>query len=82
MKIGGRGGIIKVMAAEEQLVHVTLSGGRAGQYVIKDEQPDGELTLVPDTSAEAILDRLGHTQATLAEFEAEYGAVLPADGEG
>jgi len=70
------------MAAEEQLVHVTLSGGRAGQYVIKDEQPDGELTLVPDTSAEAILDRLGHTQATLAEFEAEYGAVLPADGEG
>jgi hypothetical protein len=70
------------MAAEEQLVHVTLSGGRAGQYVIKDEQPDGELTLVPDTSAEAILDRLGHTRATLAEFEAEYGAVLPADGEG
>lgn len=70
------------MAAEEQLVHVTLSGGRAGQYVIKDEQPDGELTLVPDTSAEAILDRLGHTQATLAEFEAEYGAVGAPDGEG
>jgi hypothetical protein len=73
---------MKLMAAEEQLVHVTLSGGRAGQYVIKDEQPDGELTLVPDTSAEAILDRLGHTPATLAEFEAEYGAVLPPDGEG
>jgi hypothetical protein len=46
------------------------------------ERPDGELTLVPDTSAQAILDRLGHTQATLAEFEAEYGAVLPPDGEG
>jgi len=40
------------------------------------------LTLVPDTSAEAIVDRLGHTRATLAEFEAEYGAVLPPDGEG
>jgi hypothetical protein len=70
------------MAAEEQLVHVTLSGGLAGEYVIKDKQPDGELTLVPDTSAQAILNRLGHTRATLAEFEAEYGAVLPPDGEG
>jgi hypothetical protein len=67
------------MAAEEQLVHVTLSGDIVGDYVVKDEGPGG---LVPDTSAEAILDRLGHTQATLAEFEAEYGAVLPADGEG
>lgn len=73
---------MKVMAAEEQLVHVTLSGDISGEYVLKDEGPDGELTLVPDTSAEAMLDRLGHTQATLAEFEAEYGAVLPADGEG
>jgi hypothetical protein len=42
-------------------------------YVVKDEGPDGEITLVPDTSADAILDRLGHTRATLAEFEAEYG---------
>jgi hypothetical protein len=73
---------MKVMAAEEQLVHVTLSGDISGEYVVKDESPDGELTLVPDTSAEAILDRLGHTQATLAEFEAEYGAVLEPDGEG
>lgn len=70
------------MATEQQLVHVTLSGDISGEYVVKDESPEGELTLVPDTSAEAILDRLGHTQATLAEFEAEYGAVLPADGEG
>jgi hypothetical protein len=77
-KIGRRGGIMKVMAAEEQLVHVTLSGDISGEYVVTDESPDGELTLVADTSAEAILDRLGHTQATLAEFEAEYGAVLPA----
>jgi hypothetical protein len=82
LKIEKRGGIMKVMAAEEQLVHVTLSGDINGDYVVKDEGPDGEITLVPDTSAEAILDRLGHTQATLAEFEAEYGAVLPPDGEG
>ena len=70
------------MATEQQLVHVTLSGDISGDYVVRDEGPDGEITLIPDTSAEAILDRLGHTRATLAEFEAEYGAVLPADGEG
>lgn len=62
--------------------HVTLSGDINGEYVVKDERPNGELTLVPDTSAQAILDRLGHTRATLAELEAEYGAVLPADGDG
>jgi hypothetical protein len=82
LKIGRRAGIMRLMAAEEQLVHVTLSGDISGEYVVEDTGPDGRLTLVPDTSAGAILDRLGHTQATLAEFEAEYGAVLPADGEG
>jgi len=61
--------------------HVKLSGDINGEYIVKDERPDGELTLVPDTSAEAILDRLGHTPATLAEFENEYGPVLPPDGE-
>ena len=40
------------------------------------------LLLVPDTSAQAILDRLGHKRATLAEFEAEYGPVRPSDDEG
>lgn len=62
--------------------HVTLSGDRAGEYIVKDERPDGQLTLVPDTSAQAILDRLGHRRATLAEFEAEYGPVRPPDDEG
>jgi hypothetical protein len=70
------------MATEQKLVHVTLTGDIAGEYIVKDERPDGELTLVPDTSAQAILDRLGHTQATLAELEDEYGPVLPPDGEG
>ncbi len=35
-----------------------------------------------DISAKAILDRLGHKRATLAEFEAEYGPVGAPDGEG
>lgn len=62
--------------------HVKLSGDRTGDYVVADERPDGSLTLAPDTSAKAILDRLGHEPATLAEFEAEHGVTLPRDGEG
>jgi hypothetical protein len=82
LKIGRRAGIMKLMAAEEQLVHVTLSGDRAGEYVVIDESPEGELTLVPDTSIAAISRRQHLTPATLAEFEAEYGPLLPPDGEG
>jgi hypothetical protein len=62
--------------------HVTLSGDRAGEYLIEEERSDGALLLVPDTSAEAIRRRHGLTRATLAEFEAEYGPVQPPDGEG
>ena len=62
--------------------HVKLSGDRAGDYVVADERPDGSLTLVPDTSADAILGRLGHQRGALADFEAEHGVSLPRDGEG
>lgn len=65
-----------------ELDHVTLSGDIAGEHLVKDERRDGELTLVPDTSAKAILDRLEHRPATLADLKSEYGPVLPADGEG
>jgi hypothetical protein len=64
--------------AEE--IHVTLSGGLSGQYVLEEKLPGGRVVLVPDTSAEAILGRLGHEPATLAEFEAAHGPVRPADG--
>jgi len=51
LTIEKRGSIMQTMAAEEhQLVHVTLSGDRAGEYVVIDERPGGEFTLVPDTS--------------------------------
>ncbi len=46
------------------------------------EEPDGTLVLRPDTAAEAIRRRLGSAPATVEEFEAEYGRVLPPDGEG
>ena len=70
------------MSAVAAQPHVTLSGDRAGDYLVAEEDPNGRMVIVPDNSAQAILNRLGHTRATLAEFEAEYGPVRPPDGEG
>jgi hypothetical protein len=70
---------MNAVAARE---HVTLSGDRAGEYLIQEERPDGALLLVPDTSAAAIRARHGLTPATLAEFEEEHGPVRGPDGEG
>jgi hypothetical protein len=72
---------MKVMAAEQQLVHVTLSGDINGEYLVKDEGPDGEITLVPDTSIAAVRQRLGTEPMTAEEFEQHFGD-LPTDDEG
>lgn len=71
-----------IIAGMELHAHVKLSGDRSGEYLIAEERPDGSLTLVPDTSLEAIRKRLGTEPATLAEFETEHGPVQPSDGEG
>ena len=73
------------MNAVAAQLHVTLSGDRAGDYVIEEERPDGRLVLVPDLSVKAILARHGERKATpeeFAAFVAEYGPFLPPDGEG
>jgi hypothetical protein len=70
------------MTPVAEQAHVTLSGDRAGDYVVTEERPDGALVLVPDTSITAIRKRHGLTPATLAELEAEYGPIQPPDGEG
>jgi len=62
--------------------HVKLSGDIEGPYVVEETRSDGKLVISPDTSAQAIMERLGHEPATLAEFEAVHGAVKPSDGEG
>jgi hypothetical protein len=62
--------------------HVKLSGDIEGPYVVEETQSDGRLVISPDTSAQAIMERLRHKPATLADFEAEYGPVMPPDGEG
>jgi len=61
--------------------HIKLSGDIEGPYVVEETRSDGRLVISPDTSAQAIMERLGHEPATLTEFEAEYGAVRPPDGE-
>jgi hypothetical protein len=66
----------------ERAPRVTLGGDRSGDYVIAEEREDGSLVLAPDTSMAPIRRRHGLEPATLAEFEAEYGPVLPPDGEG
>ena len=71
-----------IIPGMELHAHVRLSGDRDGEYLITEERPDGSLTLVPDTSFEAIRKRLGTEPGTLAEFEAEHGPVQPPDGEG
>jgi len=66
--------------------HVTLSGDRAGEYVIEEERPDGRLVLIRDTSIAAIRRRGGSRAMTPEEFEqfmAEHGPHMgPPDGEG
>jgi len=46
-----------------------------------DEQRSARSQPAEETSAQAMMDRLGHEPATLTEFEAAYGAVKPPDGE-
>ena len=70
------------MISSMEQPHVKLSGDIDGPSVVEERRPDGRLLVAPDTSAAAIMERLGHEPATLAEFEAAYGAVKSPDGEG
>ncbi len=65
---------------------IQITGAVEGRYVIRDRRPGGELVIAPDTSWEAIVERLGGREATAEErqaFLAEHGSeMLPPDGEG
>jgi hypothetical protein len=78
LTIEGRGAIMEAVATQP---HVTLSGDINGDYVVKDELPGGELTLVPDTSIDAVRQRLGTEPMSAEEFERHFGE-LPTDDEG
>jgi hypothetical protein len=77
---------MRAVATQPQLVHVTLSGDLAGEYVIEEKRPDGRLVLVPDTSAEAIRERAGLLDPTPEQAEAFWAEhepqMLPPDDEG
>jgi hypothetical protein len=64
--------------------HVQLIGDINSRYVA-ERRPGGELTLAPDTSWAAIVERSGGRELTLeesTEFQREYGPLmLPPDGE-
>lgn len=60
---------------------MTLSGDLNGRYVVTEKRPDGELTLVPDTSVSAIRERQGTKPMQPDQFEEIFGD-LPTDGEG
>jgi hypothetical protein len=57
-------------SAVNKQAHVVLSGDISGHYVVTDRHVTGELTLVPDTSAEAISERVGLVDPTPEEAEA------------
>jgi hypothetical protein len=69
------------MQTVSRQAQVTLSGDIAGEYVVVDQRPDGELTLAPDTSITAIRRRLGTEPMSPEEFERHFGD-LPTDEEG
>ena len=67
------------------LGHVTLSGDRAGTYIIEEERPGRRLVIAPVTCSSAQPAEIGARDATheeFAAFVAEYGPFLPPDGEG
>jgi hypothetical protein len=70
---------------KKHLGHVTLSGDRAGLYIIEEERPGRRLVIAPITCTSAEPAQIGARDATheeFAAFEAAYGPFLPPDGEG
>lgn len=70
--------------------HVTLSGDRAGEYLIEEERPDGRLLLAPEAPRSAITwanirDPAARdmTAEELDAFMTEHGPHMQSpDGEG
>src|SRR5580704_13931966 len=74
-----------IMEGMAEQAHVELSGDINGRYVVTDRRDGGELTLVPDTSAEAIRERAGLLDPTPEQAEAFWREnephMLPPDDE-
>lgn len=60
--------------------HVTLVGDLTGEYLVREQRPDGTLLLAPnETSLEAVRRRHGLRRLTPEEFGVHFGD-LPSDG--
>lgn len=72
------------MSPVAEQAHVTLSGDIAGEYVVTEQGPEGELRLVPDNGYPVVMPKFSGRRATPEEFEAFVADnhVLPPDGEG
>jgi hypothetical protein len=70
-----------MISAMKQQLHIKVSGGLGGDFVVTEERGDPESPpLLKD-----IRERAGAREATdeeFAAFEAEHGPFLPPDGDG
>ncbi len=67
------------------LGHVTLSGDRAGTYIIEEERPGRRLVIAPITCSSAEPAQIGARDATheeFAAFEAAYRPLRPTRRSG
>jgi len=71
----------KLEGMATEVMHVTLAGDRAGDYLVEQELPDGRLVLRPDPAYPTAMPSFSGRAATIEEFKDILGA-LPADGEG
>jgi hypothetical protein len=65
----------------DEPARVTVSGAVNGRYLITEKHPSGKLTLIPDTSIDAIRERQGTEPMGVAQFAQTFDE-LPADHEG
>ena len=76
-----------MIPAMKQQLHIKVSGGLEGDFVVTEERGKDEfvITRESDISLKELRERSGARAATeeeFAAFEADHGPFLPPDGEG
>jgi hypothetical protein len=66
---------------DDEATAIAAERVRSGAAEEKEDGTEALEGLGISVSAQDIFEELGHEPATLAEFEAVYGAVKPPDGE-
>lgn len=76
-----------MISGMKQQLHIKVSGGLEGDFVVTEERGADEFVITRESghSLKEIRERAGAREATdeeFAAFEAEHGPFLPPDGEG